>query len=586
MTADLVIRNGLVIDGTGAPPRPADVSIVAGRIAEVGSDVGGGHRELDAHGLLVTPGFVDPHTHYDGQATWDPLLAPSSQHGVTSVVMGNCGVGFAPVAPDRHDWLIAMMEGVEDIPGTALHEGLRWDWQSYPEYLDSLDRQPRTIDVGAQLPHAALRAFVMGERGADPMQHPTDDELSRMVELLGYGLDSGAIGVSTSRTEVHRTKSGEPLGTLRADRRELLALASALRERSAGVFQLVSDSYSTVDDSFAQEELDLVADIARSSRRPVSFTVQQTVAVPERWRQLVGCAEKLQAEGLDVKSQVAPRPIGVLLGLHATSNPFIACRGYARIAELPLAERVAALRDPERRRHILADHAALLSRAPATGGLAILGRFDDMYLLGNPVDYDLKPESSLGATARRVGIDPAELVYDSLLAHNGRQLIYVPIFNFAGRTLDAVHAMITSPTALFGLSDAGAHCGMICDASMTTSYLSMWGRDRDDDRIPLPTVVHQITQRPARHVGWLDRGVLAAGYLADVNVLDLDGLGCLPPEMAYDLPAGGRRLLQGAIGYRWTVKEGAVTFVDGEHTGELPGGLVRGARKAPSTSSS
>jgi N-acyl-D-aspartate/D-glutamate deacylase len=579
----LVIRNGTVVDGTGAPARRADVAVADGRIIDVGPDLDGrGRREIDAEGLLVTPGFVDPHTHYDGQATWDALLAPSSQHGVTTVAMGNCGVGFAPVAPDRHDWLIATMEGVEDIPGTALHEGLRWDWESFPEYLDALDRQPRALDIGVHLPHAALRGYVMGDRGADPLQHPDADELAGMADLLGQGLDAGAIGVSTSRTERHRTSTGDNLGTLRARAPELLAIADTLRARDAGVFQFLSDSYRTSDDEFAQAEFDLVTAFARTSRRPVSYTVQQDAAAPERWRDLMALAASLRAEGLDVKAQVAPRPIGVLLGLQASANVFTPTRAYQRIAKLSLAERVEALGDHERRAKILSGHAALTEGPDAFEGNRFFGRFDDMYVLDDPVDYDLDRSRSLGAKARRLGRDPRELAYEVQLQREGRQLIYTPLFNFVHGDLEAVREMITAPTAMFGLSDAGAHCGQICDGSMTTTYLTLWARDRAGrDGLPLESVVHQITQRPAAHIGWLDRGVLAPGYLADLNVIDFEALACAAPEIANDLPAGGKRLLQAAHGYRWNIKSGEVTFEDGQPTGALPGQLLRGIRSAP-----
>jgi N-acyl-D-aspartate/D-glutamate deacylase len=502
------------------------------------------------------------------------------QHGVTSIVMGNCGVGFAPVEPDRHDWLIGMMEGVEDIPGTALAEGLRWDWQSYPEFLDSLDRQARTIDIGSQVPHAALRAFVMGERGADPAQHPSLDELERLAELLGQGLDAGGLGVSTSRTEYHRTSAGENLGTLRAEEAELMALAGVLRERGRGVFQLLSDACQTEDDDFAQRELDLIAQFARVSGRPVSYTVQQHRESPDRWRQLLDHAGTLTAAGYDVKGQVAPRPIGILLGLQASVNPFTPCRAYQRIAKLPLSERVAAMRDPAMREKLIASHRAVTTGDGAFEAYAFLGRFDDMYILDDPVDYALDPNQSLGAQARQSGIDPRDLIYDVVLRHDGRQLIYVPFYNFARKNFDDIRAMITSPNAMYGLSDAGAHCGAICDASTTTSYLTLWGRDRPD-KLPVEQIVHQLTQRTAAHIGWLDRGVVAPGYRADLNVLDFERLGCRPPRIVHDLPAGGRRLVQDATGYSWTVKGGAITFVDGEHTGELPGSLVRGARPAP-----
>jgi N-acyl-D-amino-acid deacylase len=501
---------------------------------------------------------------------------------VTTVAMGNCGVGFAPVAPDRHDWLIAMMEGVEDIPGTALHEGLVWDWESFPDYLDALERQPRALDVGAHVPHAALRAFVMGERGADHGQHPDEGELAEMARLLEAGLEAGGLGVSTSRTERHRTSEGDNLGTLRAREPELLALASVLRARGSGVFQVLSDCYRTTDDEFAQSEFDLLGQFARTSRRPVSYTVQQDMEAPERWRDLMALAEKLAAEGLDVKAQVAPRPIGVLLGLEASVNVFTPTRGYQRIAALPLEERVAALGDPALRQRILDGHAQLTGGPEAFAGYAFFARFDEMYVLDDPVDYNLDASRSLGALARQAGVDPRTYAFDVQLQRGGRQLIYTPMFNFVHGNFDAIRSMITSPQAMFGLSDAGAHCGQICDGSMTTSFLSIWGRDRrDQDGVPVEEVVHQITQRPAAHFDWLDRGVLAPGYLADLNVIDLDGLGCAPPEITADLPAGGRRLLQSAHGYRWTLKRGTVTFEDGAHTGALPGSLVRGTQGAP-----
>ena len=574
-----MIRNGVVVDGSGGSSRRCDIAIEGERIVAVGNDVERGRREIDADGLMVTPGFIDPHTHYDGQATWDPWLAPSSQHGVTTVAMGNCGVGFAPVAANFHDELIEMMEGVEDIPGTALHEGLRWDWETFPEYFDALERQERTIDVATHVPHAALRAFVMGERGGDPLEQPTEGELVLMARLLGEGLDAGALGVSTSRTERHRISRGESLGTLRARAPELQALASVLMTRGRGVFQLVSDSYRTADDGFAASEFSLIADIARTSQRPVSFTVQQDFEAPNRWRDLMGLATSLQVEGLDVKAQVAPRPIGVLLGLEASNNVFTPVRAYARIAALPLAERIVALQNPDLRQAILTSHAALTG-ADAFAGHAFYGRFDEMFVLDEPVNYDLDTGKSLGATARRLGVDPREYAYDVQLQRDGGQLIYTPLFNFVDGNLDAVREMITSPVSMFGLSDGGAHCGAICDASMTTSYMTLWARDRkDESSIPLESVVHQLTRRPATHFGWFDRGLVAPGLLADLNIIDFAGLNCASPRIVTDLPAGGRRLLQSATGYRFTIKRGSVTFEDGTATGLLPGRLLRGAQR-------
>jgi N-acyl-D-aspartate/D-glutamate deacylase len=580
--AELVIRNGTVVDGTGAPPRAADVAIDGGVITAVGAIDGRGDRELDADGAVVTPGFVDIHTHFDGQVTWDPIVAPSSLHGVTTIAMGNCGVGFAPAHTDRHDWLIGLLEGVEDIPGTALAEGLSWEWESFPEYLDAVDAMPHTVDMGAHLPHAALRTYVMGDRGADHTETPTDDDLVQLARLVREGLAAGAVGFATSRTEVHRTKDGTNIGTLSATERELLAIADAMRATGRGVTQLISDCYQTPDDDFANRELDVIEAFARASGRPLSFTVQQAYHSPDRWRHLFARVAEWREHGLDVKPQVATRPIGVLLGLEATANPFLFTASYQELAELPLAERVAALRDPERTRRILAEHASMVSGLPDGLFRQITSGWDVMFPLGDPVDYALDASRSIGAQARAAGTDPARAVYDALLEDGGHRLVYLPLFNFARGNFDDIHEMITTPFALFGLSDAGAHCGAICDASMPTSSIVVWSRDRTDGApIPLETIVHLQTQRTAAHVGWLDRGVLAPGYLGDVNVIALDALNCRAPVVVHDLPAGGRRLVQAADGYRYTVKSGAVTFAGGEHTGELPGRLVRGARPAP-----
>ncbi len=579
MVFDLVIRGGTVIDGTGMAPRRADVAILGDRIVAVENDVAMGEREIDAEGLLVTPGFVDPHTHYDGQATWDPLLAPSSFHGVTTVVMGNCGVGFAPVRAEQHDWLISVMEGVEDIPGTALHEGLKWDWATYPEFLDALERQPRTIDVAAYLPHVALRTYVMGERGADPGEHPTDLELVQLTHLVEEALHCGAIGVSTSRTERHRTGAGDNLGTLRSREPELLAIATGLRTTGKGVFQLLSDSYRTNDVDFAEAEFHLVREFAHLCARPMSITVQQDIEAPGRWRELMALAQSLSDAGLDVKAQVAPRPIGILLGLQASLNVFSPSREMRSLSSLSLDAKVLALRDPARRVRILASHEALTTGADAFAGNQFYGRFDDMFILEDPVDYDLANLKSLGAIARDLGMDPREYAYDVQLTNDGRQLIYAALFNFVDRDLVAIRELITSPVAMFGLSDAGAHCGLICDASMSTSFITLWARDRSDETaIPLESVIHQLTQRPAKHFGFDDRGVVAPGYLADLNLIDSEALNCAPPDIVNDLPAGGRRILQEATGYRATIKRGVITFKDGQPTGELPGQLLRGAQ--------
>jgi N-acyl-D-aspartate/D-glutamate deacylase len=577
--ADLIIRNGTIVDGTGAPGLRGDVEVTDGVITAVGAVEGAAPRELDADGAIVTPGFVDIHTHFDGQATWDPVLAPSSLHGVTTVAMGNCGVGFAPAAPDRHEWLISLLEGVEDIPGTALAEGLTWDWRTFPEYLDSLEAKSHALDVAAHLPHAALRTYVMGERGADHLEAPTEVELDEMARQVREAIAAGAMGFATSRTEIHRTSAGQNIGTLTASETELLTIARAMADAGAGVTQLISDLYQTPDDEVAQRELDLLEAFVRTSGRPLSFTMQQAYHSPERWRFQMDWVDRKVAEGLDVKAQVASRPIGVLLGLQTSANPFAFCASMGELAIFDLPDRVAALRDPERKRRIIAEHADLVAGLEPGIVRQIVAGFDVLFRLTDPVDYELDADWCVAAEARRQGREPVDLVYDLLLERDGTQLLYLPLFNFAHRSFDDIHEMITSPNTLFGLSDAGAHCGAICDASMTTSSLAVWSRDRRrGDLIPVEQIVHGHTQRNARHMGWLDRGVVAPGYVADLNVIDLDALACHPPSIVHDLPAGGRRLMQTAAGYRATVKSGAVTFVDGEHTGELPGGLLRGAR--------
>ena len=579
---ELVIRNGLVVDGTGAAPRQADVAVDGGVITEVGGDIAAGVREIDADGLTVTPGFVDIHTHFDGQATWDGMLAPSSIHGVTSLVMGNCGVGFAPAKPtaDQHDWLIGMLEGVEDIPGTALAEGLTWDWETFPEYMDALDRRQFVLDVATQVAHAPLRAYVMGERGADPNEAPTVEEMAAMAAQVRAGIESGALGFTTSRTYLHRTKDGAPLGTRFSSADELLALAGALNDAGAGVIQLISDAYQSTDHDFAVDEMKLMRAVAAASGRPLSMTVQQPDAAPERWREMQAWAAQCTAEGVSLKTQVAPRPIGVLEGLTASVHPLVTCPSFREIAHLPLAEQVVALRDPERRARLIVEHAESLGRLE---GLVVelVGGFHKMFPMEDPVDYEPSPADSIAGRAAAAGVSPVEMAIDLMLERDGNQLMYMPLMNYIAGNLDDVREMLLSPVALMGLSDAGAHCGAISDGSMTTTALALWAKNRTrGEKLPLELMVNHITQRTAAHVGWLDRGVVAPGYLADLNVIDLDSLAAHPPQIIRDLPAGGRRLMQTASGYRHTFKGGVETFADGEHTGAMPGALVRGAALA------
>jgi N-acyl-D-aspartate/D-glutamate deacylase len=574
---DLVIRNGFVVDGTGAPGRVADVAVDGNVIAEVGTVEGRGRREIDADGLTVTPGFVDIHTHYDGQATWDPMLAPSSIHGVTSLVMGNCGVGFAPAkpTPQQHDWLIGLLEGVEDIPGTALAEGLTWDWESFPQYLDALDRRPFVVDVATQVAHAPLRVYVMGERGADPMELPTAAELATMAAHVRAGIEAGALGFTTSRTYIHRTRDGAFLGTRFAGVDELTALAGAMAETGRGVIQMISDAYQSDDTDYVAAEMATMQALVQATGRPLSMTVQQPEPLPDRWREMRAWVDRCVAAGLPLKTQMAPRPIGVLQGLTATLNPLILCPSYQEVARLPLPELVHALRDPDRRARIATEHAA----RQVEGMLAELtGGFHKLFPMGDPVNYEPDASSSIAALAAAAGRNPVEVVLDLLVERDGNQLLYMPLFNWARGNLDDVREMLLSPNTLMGLSDAGAHCGAISDGSFTTTALALWSRDRTHDRLPIELMVHHITQRTASHVGWSDRGVVAPGYLADLNVIDMTTLAAHPPTIVRDLPAGGRRLMQTASGYRHTFKSGVETFADGQHTGAFPGGLVRGPR--------
>jgi N-acyl-D-aspartate/D-glutamate deacylase len=572
---DIVIRNGTIVDGTGAPSFRGDVGLKHGRIVEVGQISTAAARTIDADGAVVTPGFVDIHTHYDGQVSWDSLLDPSSRNGVTSAAMGNCGVGFAPARADKHGWLIALLEGVEDIPGTALAEGLTWDWESFPDYLDALARRAFAIDIGAHMPHAALRAYVMGDRGGDHTAAPTQDEIDRMERLTFEALEAGALGFSTSRTFAHRSRSGENIGTLTASEVELLGIVKALKRANKGVVQLISDAYLTADEDFAQAELKLIRRMAETTGRKLSFTVQQTDEAPDRWRQIFGEIDRMVGDGLPVKAQVAPRPVGALLSFASTTNPFIATPTFQRIAGgASIEERLRALSDPGVKAAILSEHGG----RHFTGFAEMLFHgFTRMFRMSDPVDYEPDVSQSLGAQAKRADVDPAAFVYDVLLEDGGRRLLYMPLINYARGNLDDVHGMMTGAHTLYGLSDGGAHCGTICDGSFPTTTVGLWSKgSKTGKSIPLEALVHGYTQRNAAHVGWMDRGVIAPGYLADINVIALDDLALTPPAIVQDLPAGGTRLLQTPRGYLATIKSGTVTFENGVWTGATPGGLLRG----------
>jgi N-acyl-D-aspartate/D-glutamate deacylase len=560
---ELVIRGGTLIDGSGAAAREGDLAIRGGRIAEVGKVTEKGRRELDARGLLVAPGFVDVHTHYDGQATWDPLITPSVWHGVTSVVMGNCGVGFAPVRPDRHDWLIALMEGVEDIPGTALAEGLRWGWESFPEYLDVLARMPRAIDVGAQLPHGALRGYVMGERGADHRERPSRAQIEEMGRLAREALEAGAFGFSTSRTVVHRSRDGEPTPSLSADREELVGIARGLGAARRGVLQAVADFFDL------EAEFGVLRAMAEESGRPLSVTVLDRPAPSGDWRDLMRLIEQANARGVQVRAQIAPRPVGLLLGLEGTAQAFGASAAYRELRVLPLRERLERMRRPEVRERIVSE----MKNGPA-GAMSL--DFDNTYLLADPPDYEPDPETSLAALARRRGVAPIELAYDELVSGDGSNLLLVPVMNYRQRNLDSTRDMLLHPLAVPGLGDAGAHCSLICDGSFPTTLVTLWGRDRKrGERLPIEMLFKLQTHDTAELVGLRDRGLLAPGRKADVNLIDWSALAASRPVMVDDLPAGGRRLVQRARGYRATLVSGEIVMQDGEHTGALPGKLVR-----------
>ncbi len=569
---DLVIRGGTVVDGTGAPPIAADVAIDDGVVTVVGAVAGEGEHEVDATGKLVTPGFVDVHTHYDGQVTWDPLLTPSSWHGVTTVVMGNCGVGFAPARPDEHEWLVGLMEGVEDIPGAALTAGIRWGWETFPEFLDFLDEQELAIDVGTQVPHGAVRGYVMGERGAKN-EPATADDIAGMAHIVREGIEAGALGVSTSRTIAHRAIDGEPVPGTFAAEEELFALGRALAAAGAGVFELAPAGVMGEDLAAADREMDWMRRLARETGRPVTFALLQHDLDPDQWARMLDLALEVHDEGVPIRPQVAGRPLGMLLGLQT----FHALRdrpSYRSIEPLPLEEKVERLRDPAVREAILSE------RPEADDRMAFIGMgLDRTFPLGDPPDYEPEPDQSIAAWAAREGRDPWDLFYDLLLDNDGRELLLRPLLGYSRFTQDPIREMVLHPASALGLGDGGAHVGAICDASIETYMLTHWVRDRSrGERLPLELVVRKMTSDTASLYGLSDRGVLAPGMKGDANVIDLDGLRLHRPEMHYDLPGGARRLLQHADGYDATIVSGEVVLRNGEDTGVRPGKLVRGAR--------
>ncbi len=585
MSHDLKITNGLVYDGDGGPPRRVEIGVRDGRIAEIAPKVGAADRTLDAQGGVVAPGFVDPHTHYDGQASWDDALQPSVNHGVTTAVMGNCGVGFAPCRPADRERLIRLMEGVEDIPGSALAEGLTWEWETFPEYLDALDAKPRAIDIAAQVPHDPIRVYVMGER-ALAEEAATPDDIAAMRALTRQALDAGAVGFSTGRSDVHKTADGDWTPASEASRAELTGLAGAFKGLGRGVVQAVSDFDLERDAARFDAEFDVLEAYAAASGLPFSLSLMQRDFAPDQWRKIIARAEAMEAKGLPTRLQVAPRAIGVFLGLTCTFHPFMGFPSYRAIADLPLAARVAAMRDPAFRARLLSEKSQKLS-GPGSSVPPIADMLIEhidfaamkFFELGDPPDYEQPAQNAIGARAAASGQTVWEALYDAVLGADGRALIYLPIYNYTDFNYDNVHAMMTHPQALMGLSDGGAHVGTICDASFPTYLMSYWtGARARGDLMAVTDAIAKLTAQPADYFGFSDRGRLREGLRADINVIDLETLSLTPPRMVADLPAGGQRLLQDARGYRATFVAGAQVIANDALTGERPGRLVRGGQ--------
>nr|WP_047169881.1 amidohydrolase family protein [Sphingomonas sp. Y57] len=571
---DLVIRGGTIVDGNGGEPFVADLAVRDGRIVALGEVAARGCEEIDATGLLVTPGFVDVHTHYDGQMTWENRTLPSAAHGVTTVLMGNCGVGFAPCRPEDRDTLIHLMEGIEDIPELVMAEGLPWNWQTFPEYLDVVASRPRDIDVAAQLPHSCLRVFVMGERGARG-EAATADDLAQMTRLTEEAVRAGALGFGTSRTLFHRSSDGMAVPTKDAAEVELDAIAQGLARAGAGIIQVALDF---LDADTLESDIRMIGRVAKGSGRPASFNLVQLPQAPEAWRRALSTADEIVRSGVPMKAQVLGRPTGLLLGLELSYNPFSLYPSYRKIADLPLEQRVAEMRKPEVRARILSESRT----GEAIPTLDYLTHFDRMFPLGDPPNYEPPLESSIVARAAREGRKPEEVVYDALLEQDGHAIMMLAFANYSDGDLEVVRHMLRDDNTIFGLGDGGAHYGMICDAGIPTYMLTHWTRDRTrGPRLGLAEVVRGLTRDPAELIGLLDRGVVAPGYKADLNLIDYDRLRLNSPSVIRDLPAGGKRIIQRAEGYVATIVNGVVTQRDGEPTDHLPGRLVRGPRVAP-----
>ncbi len=581
MSFDLKITNGEIYDGDGGAPISANIGIKDGRIAEIGACDASASQVIDAGGAIVTPGFIDLHTHYDGQVSWDEELKPSVNHGVTTILMGNCGVGFAPVKQHDHDRLIRLMEGVEDIPGTALHEGLTWNWESFPDYMDAIDAAPHTIDFAVMVPHDPIRVYAMGDR-ATAFEQSTDEDIAVMRKMVRDALEAGAAGFSIGRTDVHRTADGDWTPSAEASVRELTGIASAFDGLDRGVMQIVCDFNLEREGDQFDDEFSVVEAFVRAGKRPASISLMQRDMVPDQWTRILNATERLNSDGIDFRVQVAPRAIGVFQGLQCTFHPLMAQPSYIDIKDKSLSERVAIMRDPAFKKQCLSEKPVTLagegSSVPPIADTMIAAVelvANKFFRLGDNPDYEQSAEQSLGAEARRDGISAMEKLYDTLLELDGHQLIYFPIYNYTEFNYDNVHQMLTHPNAMLGLSDGGAHVGTICDASFPTYLLTHWCRDRAKGKIPLARAVQMLTADGADYLGLTDRGRLKVGARADINVIDHTSLHLGPPQMVQDLPAGGQRLIQPVKGYRATLVAGQQVIDNDRVTDARPGRLVR-----------